>query len=189
MKHLTITTFVVSALLSSAAVANEFEDELRSLANQDISAWATHAAVISAVKKQNQEHKGVTQSKIDSLDQTWRSQVGSGGDLIDRTLGNDLSKFLKQEKSKHQGLYTEIFVTDNLGLNVGQSDVTSDYWQGDEAKWQVPYEEQKLEIGAIELDESTQTYQSQVSAPVMDPNSKSVIGVITVGINVEQLAQ
>ena len=189
MRHLTISTFVVSILLTSAVAANEFGDELRSLADQDVNAWASHAAVISAVKKQNQEHKGLTQSKIDKLDQTWRSQVGSGGDLIDRILGNDLSEFLKQETSKHQGLYTEIFVTDNLGLNVGQSDITSDYWQGDEAKWQVPYEEQELQIGAIELDESTQTYQSQVSAPVIDPDSKSVIGVITVGVNVEQLAQ
>jgi hypothetical protein len=36
-------------------------------------------------------------------------------------------------------MITEMFVMDAKGLNVGQSDVTSDYWQGDEAKWQKTY--------------------------------------------------
>ena len=35
---------------------------------------------------------------------------------------------------------------DNKGLNVGQSDVTSDYWQGDEAKWKKSY---KMGAGAV----------------------------------------
>jgi hypothetical protein len=109
--------------------------------------------------------------------------------LINRVLSNDLSNHLKQAKENGQGLYTEIFVTDNRGLNVGQSNVTSDYWQGDEAKWKVPYQQQELHIGAIELDESTQSYQSQVSAPVVDPGNGDVIGTITVGVSVEQLAQ
>jgi uncharacterized phage infection (PIP) family protein YhgE len=37
-------------------------------------------------------------------------------------------------------------VKDNKGLNVGQSDVTSDYWQGDEAKWKKSY---KMGAGAV----------------------------------------
>lgn len=40
----------------------------------------------------------------------------------------------------------------------------------------------------MEKDESTQTYQSQLSLPVVDPASNQVIGAITLGINVERLA-
>jgi serine/threonine protein kinase len=51
--------------------------------------------------------------------------------LIDSLLKNELSAFLAKKKAESKGLLTEIFVMDNKGLNVGQSDVTSDYgWPG-----------------------------------------------------------
>lgn len=78
---------------------------------------------------------------------------------------------------------------DNHGLNVGQSEITSDYWQGDEAKWQKTFlaGAGSMHISEVEQDEFTQTYQSQLSLPVIDPASGAVIGVITIGTNVEAL--
>ena len=76
---------------------------------------------------------------------------------------------------------------DAQGLNVAQSDVTSDYWQGDEAKWQETYNTGNVHIGDVELDESTQTYQAQVSLPIFDPESNAVIGAATFGVNLELL--
>ena len=86
-------------------------------------------------------------------------------------------------------MITEIFVMDARGLNVAQSDVTSDYWQGDEAKWQDTFSKGPgaVHISEVEEDESTQTFQSQVSMSVTDPADGSVIGAITVGVNVEML--
>ena len=88
-------------------------------------------------------------------------------------------------------MVTEIFVMDNKGLNVGQSDVTSDYWQGDEAKWQKTFlaGADAVFIDAVEFDESTQTFQSQLSLPVVDPQSGDVIGAVTIGVNVDTLLQ
>jgi hypothetical protein len=85
---------------------------------------------------------------------------------------------------------TEIFVMDNKGLNVGQSDITSDYWQGDEAKWQKTYSvgASAIHISDVAKDESTQSFQSQLSLPVVDPANNQVIGAVTIGINVEQIA-
>jgi hypothetical protein len=78
---------------------------------------------------------------------------------------------------------------DNKGLNVAQSDVTSDYWQGDEAKWKKSFlaGPDGLFIDEVEFDESTQTYQAQVSVSIADPDSGEAIGAITVGVNVELL--
>lgn len=78
---------------------------------------------------------------------------------------------------------------DNHGLNVGQSEITSDYWQGDEAKWQKTFlaDAGSMHISEVEQDEFTQTYQSQLSLSVIDPASGAVIGVITIGTNVEAL--
>ena len=109
--------------------------------------------------------------------------------MIDKVLGNELSKFLKTVKEQSNGLYTEIFVMDNKGLNVGQSDTTSDYWQGDEAKWKKTYMvgPKAIHVGKVKEDESTQMLQAQTSIAIVDPKTKAVIGAVTIGVNVEQI--
>ena len=42
-------------------------------------------------------------------------------------------------------------------------------------------------IGDVELDESTQTFQSQLSMSITDQATGKVIGAITVGIDVESI--
>ncbi|MSP81878.1 MAG: hypothetical protein EXQ94_02825 [Alphaproteobacteria bacterium] len=109
--------------------------------------------------------------------------------FADAVLANGLSAYLKSAKAEHGGLFTEIIVMDQYGLNVGQSDLNSDYWQGDEAKWQKTFPEgpTAVFVDDIELDESTQTLQSQVSITITNPDTDTVIGVATFGIEVEVL--
>ena len=78
---------------------------------------------------------------------------------------------------------------DNKGLNVAQSVETSDYWQGDEAKWQQTYSvgPDALHISEVEFDDSTGFYQSQASLAIKDPATNEVIGAVTFGINVQNL--
>ena len=77
---------------------------------------------------------------------------------------------------------------DNKGLNVGQSDMTSDYMQGDEAKWQKTFSQGAgvMFIDEVEFDESSKAFQSQASVTIVDESGKP-IGAITVGVNVEKL--
>jgi hypothetical protein len=170
--------------------ANDYVESIRSAVVPEVQSWMANPMVISAVKAQNQSHSGLTQSEIDKMDKQWRSETSAGGGaLIRKVLGNELSKYLGGVKSDGRGVFTEIFVMDNRGLNVGQSDVTSDYWQGDEAKWKKTYlaGADSMLIDEVEFDESTQTFQSQLSLPLMDPVTNEVIGAVTVGINVEML--
>jgi hypothetical protein len=66
--------------------------------------------------------------------------------------------------------------------------MTSDYWQGDEAKWKKTYMvgPDAIFVDEIEKDESTQSLQSQVSIAIKDETGKA-IGAITLGINVDKL--
>jgi hypothetical protein len=151
---------------------------------------AGDAAVVSAIKAQNDANAGLSQADVDALDKEWRAGV-DGGDtaLIDKVLSNSLSDFLRDKQMGSNGVITEIFVTDSKGLNVGQSDVTSDYWQGDEGKWQKTYgtgDANAIFVDEAEKDESTQKLQSQVSMTVAD-DSGAPIGAITVGINLDAL--
>ena len=78
---------------------------------------------------------------------------------------------------------------DALGLNVAASAATSDYWQGDEAKWQETFGNGsgEIHISEVEFDDSTGSYQSQVSLPIRDPDTNELIGAITFGVNVQSL--
>ena len=139
---------------------------------------------------QNAAHAALTQAEIDALDAEWRAQIGATpATMIDGVLGSAASAALRARKEAAAGLVTEVFVMDARGLNVAQSDVTSDYWQGDEAKWQETYAAGPagLHVSEVELDESSQTYQSQVSMTVVDPATGAAIGAATFGVDVSLL--
>jgi hypothetical protein len=151
---------------------------------EKISVWLNSPEVINAIKMQNEKNAALTDAEITALDEKWKAGDAT---LLDSVLKNALSAYLKDIVAKGGGLYTEIFVMDSKGLNVGQSDKTSDYWQGDEPKWQKTYKigANAIDISEVELDESTQTYQVQISTTVTDGGA--AIGAVTVGLDAEQV--
>lgn len=185
-----IFTLLVVVLSFSTATANEFAPVMEAHLKSTAIEWINNPTVINAIKAQNTKHASLSQSDIDNLDKQWRAGVNGTGDtkLIDTTLSNELSNYLKGVKAEHEPLYTEIFVMDNKGLNVGQSDVTSDYWQGDEGKWKNTFLKgaNAIDIGDLEEDESTGAFQSQLNAAIVDSNG-NVIGAVTIGISVDSL--
>lgn len=186
-----LSTAVVMVFLGTGVShANDFMDELKALASGKIAEIAGSSQVIEAVKAQNKETAGHDQAKIDELDKTWRAETDATDQpMIDAVLENDLSAYLADVQDGSDGLFTEIFVMDAKGLNVGQSDVTSDFWQGDEAKWKETFLKGKgaIHVSELEEDESTQMVQSQVSVSVTDPASGETIGAVTFGVNVGNL--
>lgn len=182
---------VLAAVAASPASAQEDHvGPITELVNTKLKAALQDPAVIAAIKAQNEETAGYDQAKIDELDKEWRSQVDAGGGaLIDETVNSDVSAYLKKVKDEQQGMVTELFIMDAKGLNVGQSDPTSDYWQGDEAKWQKTYQAgpDAVFVDEVEQDESTQTLQSQGSFTIVDPETGEPIGAATAGVNLEAL--
>ncbi len=191
----TISALAAVALASSVALAAQpsrhapVPDSLIS----EIKAWANDPVVIQAIKEQNAKHASLSQDDVDQLDKQWRAETKAFNrrPLIDSVLARPLSAYLKTVKARAGGLYNEIFVMDNKGLNVGQSDVTSDYWQGDEAKWRKTFlaGSNAVFVDEVDFDESTQTYQSQVNISIVDPSSNTVIGAVTVGVNVDGIQE
>jgi len=177
--------------LASLASANEYEPQIRSAFEQHVQTWLNDPAVVEAIKAQNAKHASLTDAEIETMDQDWRAQAKAGsGPLVDQLLSAALSKFLAERKNATNGVITEMFVMDNRGLNVGQSDLTSDYMQGDEAKWQKTFQvgPDAVFVDDVEFDDSAESFQSQISVTIKDPATGEAIGAITVGINVEKLS-
>lgn len=190
MKNLLATAVFAVSLIGgmAAASADEVQDKAKELAGSEIKAFAQTPAIVSAVKEQNAKNASLTQADVDDLDKKWREERKSASSpMIDDVSSRPVSAELVKFRDSGQGLYTEVFVMDDKGLNVGMSDPTSDFWQGDEAKWQETYlvGPDAIHVSDVEKDDSTGTFQLQVSTTVMDGGKP--IGAITVGVDADQL--
>lgn len=193
MKKIVAALLMTSASLAFASTASLAEEAhiapVTAYLHDNVAPWANDPTIVAAIKAQNAEHAALSDSDIDALDKKWRAEVdGSDHTMIDGVLANAVSNFLKEKQAESKGAIAEVFVMDNKGLNVGQSDPTSDYWQGDEAKFQKSFGAGKdgLFVDDIEKDESTQALQSQASMTIND-EAGNPIGAITVGINLDAL--
>ncbi|MDX1452558.1 MAG: PDC sensor domain-containing protein [Oleiphilaceae bacterium] len=141
------------------------------------------APVVKAVRESNQIP--LTPEQIQNTDSIWRQEIGLNS-LMQTLLNNDCARMLR-ELADTNHLYREIFVMNKFGTNVCMSHKTSDYWQGDEAKFIESFNNGKggVHIGPVEFDESAQAFLVQVSIPVYD--GKTVIGAITFGLDAEEI--
>lgn len=181
-----------SPVLASAqsAVDETFAGPIRAYLKDNVEKWLSDPIVIDAINEQNEWYAYLTPTEISTLDEKWRIKIeGENHPIVDKVLSNDLSKFLTEKQDASNEMLTEIFVMDAKGLNVGQSKVTSDYWQGDEAKWTKTFLKgpDALFIDDIDIDDSTLKFQSQASMTITDPETGKAIGAITLGFNIEKL--
>ena len=181
---------IALTILAASAHADEFTPALQGYLESQVANWAHDEAIVSAINAQNERTAGYDQAMIDQLDTTWRAEVGaSETPTISPVLNNSTADFLRSQVEASGGMITEVFIMDMHGLNVAASDVTSDYWQGDEAKFSETYGRgaDASHIGDVEFDESTQTYQGQISLTIIDPATGQPIGAMTVGVDAEAL--
>jgi hypothetical protein len=132
----------------------------------------------------------IDQSGIDALDKEWRAESKVDKQpLIAEMLSSPLSNYLLYLQAQSAGLYTEMFVMDDKGLNVGQSSVTSDYWQGDEAKYQKTFQvgPDAVFVDEAEFNDDTRTWRAQLNFTVVDPQSGKPIGAATIEMNLTEL--
>jgi hypothetical protein len=141
----------------------------------------TDPVIVEAVKAENAT--GKTLQEIKNLDEQWKETAGVA-DYMDAMMTSPCGTYLRQIQAGSE-FYSEIFVMDNQGANVAMTDKTSDYWQGDEAKFLNSFDGGRgsVFIDEVEFDNSTQTYLVQASIPVID--GTEVIGAITVGIDID----
>lgn len=153
------------------------------LANGTFAKLGTDPAIVEAVKAENA--KGKTLEQIQGMDKKWRATPGIAN-YMKAMMESECGKYLQNIQSSAP-YYSEIFVMDNQGANVAMTDKTSDYWQGDEAKFKKSFNGGggAVFVDEVEFDDSTQAYLSQVSVPVKDGDK--VIGAITIGVDVDKV--
>ena len=174
----------IGIVIENVNSSDKLSDKLKSYVKTNLISIITNKTFASAVAGQND--KAVSLDKIKQIDESWINAE----DVLpihDELMSNDCAKEVKMIIAKNPSI-TEAFVMDNQGANVGQNTLTSDYWQGDEAKWKNSYNEGKggIEIGDVKFDKSADAQLQQISLPVINAKG-NVIGAICLGINTDQV--
>ncbi|HET8802410.1 MAG TPA: transporter substrate-binding domain-containing protein [Marinobacter sp.] len=110
-------------------------------------------------------------------------------------LGLPGSHALHDWQLTHGGLITEILLINDAGTLAAISNLSSDYWQGDEPKFQEVIKQfgrdapdtELIYISPIRYDASTARFQVFVSGPVLSADSSEALGVVAMGLDIETL--
>ncbi len=139
---------------------------------------AADAPLVAAVVAKN--GSGETDDDVQRRDREWTSSP-KGGLRQSLTQGPCADRL--RELVKGDSFVVEAFLTDGRGALVCASRETSDYWQGDEAKWQKTYGEGKrLYVDEAAQDVSTGVYAIQLS--VLVSNGAAKAGALTLTLRI-----
>jgi hypothetical protein len=83
---------------------------------------------------------------------------------------------------KNDSTYREVMVTDRYGRLVAASNITSDYFQGDEDWWRRAFDNGRGRISVTDVsrDESANVYAFEIAVPVLNPQGNDVVGIMKV---------
>ena len=193
--RLLLTAASALALSGAVAAAEPAKPDIQKLVTPEVikqmRTWIESDIVRISIATQNKRLSKLDQATIDTLDKQWvKERESEDKPLIAATLSNPLSIYLSRMQGRSLGLYAEIFIMDQNGLNVGQSSITSDFWQGDEAKFQKTYDvaPDAVFIDEPEFDDEMKVWRGPVNFTVTDTDGKS-IGAATVELNLTELAR
>jgi len=144
------------------------------------------------------EHRGdfeTENSIIQQNDQQWQSdfQQGRTNILMDKIQHNDLSCELREEfvlkdfyeKAYGYPIWVEVFVTNEHGANIAQSEITSDYYQADE-DWWIKAKNDNLYIGDVNYDDSAGMYSIIISSRINDKEG-NFLSVLKAEMNIHEI--
>nr|WP_321443597.1 hypothetical protein [uncultured Cohaesibacter sp.] len=193
MRILHLLTVLCAMVWTNLAVAAEAPD-FKKLDSKELFAaidkWLNNDIVWVSVRAHNGLYGNVDQAKVDALDKQWRDErKQEKKPLIASTLSSPLSVYLTRMQGQSLGLFVEIFVMNKKGLNVGQSSITSDFWQGDEAKFQKTFDvgPTAVFIDEPEWDEDNHIWRMQINKSLVDPANNELIGAATIEVNLTEL--
>ena len=205
----------IGAAISQDAPPNPPSDTVVQYAKEFVAANLTgNAELNAAIAASTAKHKKLGFDEATILDSQWRvaksgvekearaastlaeiagatsidDHIKAGEALIKAARENDASKWLVklQEGAQPAGAITEIFVMDGWGWNVAQTGGTSDYYQGDEGKWQNTFAAaDPNEIEILDIVEEDGIRYAQISLPIKDGDKN--IGAVTVGVDVDKV--
>lgn len=176
MLGICVSVLVIGTHYSAAETSTQ---KVTKYANSVLTQLAADPTIVKAVIVENA--KGKTLDEIRKWDEKWMASEGITPFIKER-MESPMGQHLVGIRDT-QYFFKEIFLMDNQGAVIALSDKTSDYWQGDEKKFQRPFTRNSVFVDDVSFDKSAKAFLAHVNVPVKDRGV--VIGVITFGIDMD----
>lgn len=174
---------------SSGFYLSQYErDRIQALLRPWLERWLADPDLYRVLSEHNKQHKNLSPEQLLSRDLRWQQAFADGTQSeIFQWLDQSQSRTLGRWQSETEGVVGELILMGEQGLNAAVSFMTSDYWQGDEAKFEQVYGAQpgELVFSPVVYDESTRRFQVHVGVPLYDPDTEKSLGVLSLGVDVE----
>ena len=146
-----------------------------------------------ALIKSNKEFEELIdiQSYIDEKDKEWiNTPEKEITPFMQNIINNELSKKLREkiefyEKDRGYKVFGEIFITNKYGANIAQTGKTTDYYQGDEEKFQKA-KENGVHVDKVTYDESAKIFSINIATKIENKNGE-FLGVMISVFNIEEI--
>ncbi len=178
------TTAMMKSLRAQVMAHAKLDGTVKSFVNKNLVPNLNNEVFVNSTLEQNA--KKVPLAKIQRIDNEWKAaeeELPIQTQVTSNQCAQTMTTFAKANSA-----VLEAFVMDDQGAVVCEYGLTSDYWQGDEAKWKNSFNGGKggVDVGKIKFDKSANANLQQVSLPIIAQGGK-VIGAVTFGIVVDKL--
>lgn len=153
-------------------------------------AFSNNTHLLKALQTSNQiyQNNPDRENYIDKIDKEWVD--GKQVELATRIQSNKLAQLIKSqlkefEKTFQYKLFPEVFVTNAYGVNIAQTNRTSDFRQNDERWWQEAATNESY-FGKVSFDKSSQAYSIELGVGIFD-SQQSLLGVMKIILNIRQV--
>ena len=174
----------LAILLGAAAAQAAFEITPAIQAELDrqkriVAGWAADPVIVKAVVEQN------ARGPLPGMDNAKWKVLRRSDPIVRVFQSNAAGQFLRAKMEASRGMITEAFLSAAQGEKVAFAEKTTSYIHKGVAKFDVPFTTRGAWQGRPEFDESAQTYQIQISVPVLADGAP--VGALVVGVSLTQL--
>ncbi|NIY76518.1 transporter substrate-binding domain-containing protein [Thalassospira sp. HF15] len=150
--------------------------------------FARSPELLARVQRLLDEAESPSEEKKRLKDVVWAEMARKGekSKTANKILENELSEHLRMFQANKGEQIAEAFIFDVHGQIIGMSRLTSDFDQSDEPQFQMieSINRDQVLITDILFDASTRAFLSQITVPIIDPDSGQTLAALTVGLNV-----
>jgi signal transduction histidine kinase/ActR/RegA family two-component response regulator len=179
---------------TSTAHARSVMNEVDRTMHMQISAWKAYVLgepVQQMLRESNREFARLPdrQAHIDQVDETWRATPKEASiplmqHLLSNVIAIDLRTWITSlEEQNGYPVFGEVFITNRYGVNVAQTNRTSDYRQDDEAWWQAARAE-GVHITDVGFDDSAGVYSTDICLRIDEGGE--FLGVLKAVLNIKE---
>lgn len=180
---------VYSCAPEGFSLSDDEQSVIAELVAPRLQRWAQLPQVRAALIEHSRRNGTLSQADIQSRERQWQEAfLQRRYEAVDRWLDGELSQDLSGWVAASDGILLDAVLMDAHGFTVAASAMPADYWLGNATLYTQVAGSQpgQLTFDVVRFYRSTERFNAHVGVSVVHPDTAERLGVLSVGVNVEE---